>query len=419
MKYIKSSVTFTVMLAAACASNPSPSTGPSSSAAVAPAAVPPPRPLPNPETPAGNPANYIGDPELYTLLAHTPLDIAARAALGEYRYKMGGTFADRLGEVAEDSSASVSARVNALALIGELDSKRQFEPIRTALHAKDPRVRASALNAAEQLRRSNATDALVLIREALNDSAPEIQTKALQFLGDTDISLLRDIVKSPSRSPVVVEVVRNLIEVAEDRGAPLVAADTTTGVLERRTAAGYTVRFTPTSRWTMWSASAGRVTLRTPQGKTAEIPGTFEVVGNVVPLFFSADGKYIVYESDRHVHVRDLASGIDRDLGPGVAPRLRPVTDQFIYVVEDTTARAPMRDRTKVKYQIYSAPFALTGAAPVLLGAAGGFLEQAKYGNYSPVRWMRVEETDGTFFLVADSLEMFALPSPFTGGSGS
>jgi hypothetical protein len=374
--------------------------------------------LPDPEKPAGNPANYVGDPSLYQLLARTPLDAASTAALAEYEFVVGGVYADRLGEVAEDSSASVAARVNALTLIGQLASRRQFEPVRIALHAKDPRVRASALNAAEQMRRGSVTDAMVLIREALDDPAPEIQTKALQFIGDSDIGLLRDIVKSPTRSPVVRSVIKGLIEVAEDRGAPLVPVDSATGVLERTTAAGYIVHYTPSSRWDVWSASAGRVTLRTPQGRTIELPGTLEVVGNVIPLFFSADGKHIVYESDRHIHVRELATGTDRDVGPGIAPRLRPVTDQFIYVVEDTTGRAPMRDRTKVKYQIYSAPF--TGdAPPAVIGAAGGFLEQAKHGNYSPVRWMRVEETDGTFFLVAESLEMFALPSPFTGGSGS
>jgi hypothetical protein len=209
---------------------------------------------------------------------------------------------------------------------------------------------------------------------------------------------------------------RTLIQAAEEWGAPIVMTDSTTGILQRTAPNGYTVRFSPATRWAQWDAAVGTVTLTSPEKKTVELRGNIEVVGNVIPAFFSPDGKYVVYEADRQIHVRDLQSGTDRDVGAGFAPRVRPLTDQFVYMTEDTTGRADLHDRLKVRYNVMSATFA-AGTAPSSIGVAGGFISQEAHGAYSPARWMRVEERDGNFYLASDGLENFQLPLP--GASGS
>ncbi|MEO5509255.1 MAG: hypothetical protein ABIS27_01400 [Longimicrobiales bacterium] len=403
-----------LLVLAACASSSAPA-GPG---------TPPPAPaplqqsLPDPGTPAGNPANYFGDADLYEILAR-PLDLPTRVALDTYEFRVGGIYMDRIGEVAEDSSASVVARVNALTIIGERRTMRQFEPVKTALlYARDPRVRATALNTADQLRLAGSIDAEAIMRAALFDKVPEIQAKAMQFTSDKDIAVLRRIVAAPTTNREVAAVANSVIQAAEERGAPLVA-DSLTGVLTRMSSAGPGVRFVPVSRWPEWQAAAGRVTLRTVNGRTVELPGLIEVVANVVPVFFSPDGRYVVYEADRHIRVRDLTAGTDRDLGPGIAPRVRPVSDEFLFVREDPSARGNMPDRTKLKYDVYTAPFAAAPAGePKLLGSAGSFARPNTHGNYAPVRWMRVEDRGGSFFLTGETLEEFALPNPFANGTG-
>ncbi len=376
--------------------------------------------LADPETPAGNPANYIGDARLYQILARTPLDSSALAALSEYEYQVGTIFMDRVGEVAEDSNASVAARVNALKLIGERMPARQYVAVKAALGARDPRVRASALAAANRMHTAGVKDAAILIRSALYDAAPEIQVKALQFVGVDDIDLLRRVAAVKSTSPEVAGVIREMIQVAEERGSPVQPVDTAKGLIERVSASGNSLRFVPTTQWKQWQAAVGRVTIRTAEGRRVELPGDIEMVRNVVPVFFSADGRYVVYETGRTIRVRDLVTDADRLIGEGVAPRVLPVTGEFIFVREDLKGRAVQRDRTRVRYNVYAMAFnAPADATPKMLGSANGFIQQGIHGNYSPVRWMRIEDRNGLFYLTGDTIEMFALPDAFTSGAGS
>jgi hypothetical protein len=386
-----------------------------------PTATTPARSLGDPTLPAGDPAAYFTDPRLYELLAHTPLDSAALSQLNGYEFEVGSVFIDRIGEVAEDSSASVAARVNALGIIAQRRAIRQLVPVAVALHARDPRVRAAALGTADALRNSGFGDATALIRIALNDSAPEIQLKALQFIGDDDVELLRRMTATPGRSPVVVDVVRNLIRVAEERGAPLEDPDSN-GILERTSTTGHSLRFVPTTRWPQWDAAAGHVTVHTAKGVTVEVPGLIEVVQNVVPVFFSMDGRYMVYEADRHIHVHDFLTGTQHDIGAGIAPRVRPITDEFVFLREDTTGRNVVRNRTSVRYDVFTQSFAAAAGEdppePAKLGVMDARLRFDLHGMYSPVRWMRVHEYGGQFTLAAgDALDSFRLPDPFSSGS--
>jgi hypothetical protein len=40
-------------------------------------------------------------------------------------------------------------------------------------------------------------------------------------------------------------------------------------------------------------------------------------------------------------------------------------------------------------------------------------------GNYSPVRWLRVREADGRFYLVGEDVDVFELPDPFAAAAGA
>ena len=353
-----------------------------------------------------DPSRYSGDPALYELLGRTPRD---SAGLDAYEINAGSIFMDRVGEVAEDSLAPLASRVEALNLIGARKGFMQLPSVRIALHARDPRVRATALNTADALRNAGATGAPALLREALDDPTVEIQVKALQFVGDGDISLLREFVRGP-HSQAAINAATDMLRAAEERGAPLVADSA--GGLGRMNHTGHSVRFTPTTAWPAWNAAAGRATIRTRDGKTIEL-SDIEAVNGVVPIFFSPDGMHMVYESARTIHVRTLATGVDRVVGPGIAPRLRPFSAEFVYMLEDTAGRASLRERMKLRYEVVLAPFVAGASETGAIGALGAFAQQDKFGNYAPVRWMRVEERKGLFFLAADGMEAFQLPSPF------
>jgi hypothetical protein len=378
-----------------------------------------------PEQPAGDPRNYFGDPELYALLNHAPWTPEAAAALAAYEASKGSVFMDLVGDVAEDSSASIASRVNALNLIEQRKAFREFEAVRAALHAYDPRVRAIALQTAWGFWVAELKDGLKLVRDALDDPAPGIQAKILQLLGNEDVDLLRDFAKRPTVAPSVVPLVTGMIRAAEENGAALVPVDSTTGVLQRTSASGLSLTYTPTQKWGASGASIGTVEVRDAKGRIIPMPADIEVVGNVVPVFFSADGKYILYEAGRHIHVKNVSSGVDRDVGEGIAPRVRPFTDQFIFLVEDTTGRTDLRDHMKLRYEVRSLPFSLaaTATTPIpawsTLGALEATLAQDQHGNSSPVRWMRVEEHAGQFYLRGTNVLTFTLPNPFQAGAGS
>ena len=176
------------------------------------------------------------------------------------------------------------------------------------------------------------------------------------------------------------------------------------------------MRFVPARAWDQWGAAVGRVAITTADNRVVPIPADIEVVAGVVPVFFSADGAYVVYEADRRIHVLSLATGATRDVGDGIAPRVRPFTDGFLFLRADPTGPVSERGSTRLSYNVLYAPFA-GGAEAETLGSLAVVMSQAERGNYSPARWMTVAETDGVFFLSLDDDVLFRLPSPF--GSGS
>jgi hypothetical protein len=206
------------------------------------------------------------------------------------------------------------------------------------------------------------------------------------------------------------KIALDLIQVAEDRGAPLVPRDSF-GTLQRATPSGHTLRFRPVTRFPSWKAALGELALAAPGKAGAVVSDSVEVVNNVLPAFVSPDGKYLVYEANRQIRVRDLATATERTVGPGTAPRLLPFTDGFVYL--RTKNVQPTPTGSTITYDVVRIQPADTSA--VVLGQINLQAQHQSFGHYSPARWLRVQEIDGAFFLAgAGALAMpFRLPDPF------
>ena len=388
MKY--SMLLAVTLTAAACAgSTPPPAAGPGASSGA-----------------GASTGDVTSSAELQKLLAE---ETVGDGNINAYEYKVGSRFTDQVGEVVEDRAAPFVARVHALELIAVREMARLYGPVRAALHDPDPRVRATALATAHTLREAGYRSYTALLREALDDAAPEIQAKALQFVGDEDLASLRRIAAS-DRPATVLSVANGILRALEERGAPLLPD--AAGTLSRTTESGHTLRFVPTHSWDQWGAAVGRVTIRTADNRTIELPSDIEVVAGVVPVFFSADGRHVVYEAARRIHVMDLATGTSRDEGAGIAPRIRPFTDGFLFLRADPTGAVSERGTSRLSYNVLYAPFT-AGTQPETIGSVSVTMNQSERGNYSPARWMAVTETDGAFFLSVDDVVLMRLSSPF------
>lgn len=315
-------------------------------------------------------------------------------------------FDARLAAVATDTSAPPLIRSNAILLLSDRRIPK-FEVYLDVLEARDDRVRASALVALQPFLK-RWTSAIGLVRKALNDSSTLVQTKALEILGDGYEEDLRAYVKR-TRDANLRTVALDLIATAEERGAPLVADST--GALQRTSPAGPRLTYKPSKRWESWGVSVGELQVALPGKPAQTISDSVEVVRNVVPAFVSAEGRYLVYEANRKVHVRDLATGTDRVVDSGSAPRLVPFSPSFIYVKQVRAPPDRPQQANTLRYDVWQAPLAEGSGKPI--GQLDAAARQDVNGFASAVRWMRVREVDGKFHLTGDLQQPFVLPDPF------
>ena len=344
-----------------------------------------------------------------------------------------------LARIVEDSTLHPVVRANAVALLGERHATAELGAFWTALEDADPRVRASAARALERIIGLERSGAIRLLRRALRDPEPVVQAEALRALGDEDVDLLRAYLDS-GPPPELARIATDLVRSAEERGAPLRAvasgpvlaaagegdavrpggealvkqrgAGAAEFVLERTAASGARLEFRATRTWAPWDAAVGELVVTPPGGTPVSVSSAVEVVGRVVPAFFSPDGRYLVYEAAREIRVRDLVDGGERVLGRGTAPRVVPFSDSFVFLSE--TPRRPSfgRDAIEIRYTVYHASFA--GGEPMPLGEMPATLRMDRRGMYSPARWMRVRERDGVFVLEGETMGTFVLPDPFS-----
>jgi HEAT repeat protein len=356
-------------------------------------------------------SRWSGDPRLYRMLLPYPITAAERDSLAAYAQEHEAATNYLLAEAAEDEHAPVVVRVNALFALAERGASGHLHVFRNALVAEDVRIRATAAAAMRRFVDSHPREAGRIARAALSDTAAEVQAQALQVLGDVDVDLLRDYLPEAANAELRT-VARGLVQLAEQRGAPLIG-DSATGVLRRVTSDGFSITFQPERHWPKWDAGFGTVRIE-KDGTTLQTIQRVESVGGVIPVFLSPDARHVVFERDRTIVVRTMADGTERVVGPGIAPRPRPFTDEFVFAREQPGSAVQERSETTLGYDILTAPFDPPGEIePTPIGSTTATMSFGDRGGYSPVRWMRVEERAASFYLTAMDMQVVSLPDPF------
>lgn len=370
------------------------------------AVIPPPEPLPDSVV-------WNVDPELAPLLRRSAFGRREIEASERVEAFLGyESFISRLATVAEDTTAPPVVRINALALLANRTAVNELYAFGNALKSPHERVRMAAVTAMREFLPAAPTTAIEILTRALHDPNPRLQAHALEILSDREIDVLRDYMRR-ARNAELRGVAQDLIQTAEQRGATLVASDSA-GTLERTTTSGLVITFRPTTRWPQWDAAVGDLYIRQPKSRQQTLVARgVEVVGNVIPAFPTPDSAALVYEVNREIHVRSLVDGSDRKLSVGIAPRILPFTNDVIFLVAVDDKRQLETPTDKpFRYQVMRST--LSGP-PAVIGEIRTIARNAVHGNYSPVRWMRIREMDGKFYLIGDDIREFALPSPFGG----
>lgn len=354
---------------------------------------------------------WRGDARLYRMLIPYPITDEQQDSVHVYAREHGAATNYLLAEAAEDVNAPVVVRVNALYLLAQRRADTHMTVFRNALVAEDVRIRATAAAAMREFASTHPREAIGIARMALSDTAAEVQAQALQVLGDSDVDLLREYLPRAA-SAELRAIAQDLVQLAEQRGAPLIA-DSATGVLSRETTDGFTITFTPDRWWPRWEAGVGTVRIARDDTVLQTIQGV-EAAGGVIPVFLSPDARHVVFERGRSIVVRTMADGSERVAGPGIAPRPRPFTEDFVFVRERPDAAVQQRSETTLTYDVFSAPFDSPGAIePEQVGSTTARVSFGRRGAYSPVRWMKVEERSGSFYLTSSDMEIVSLPDPF------
>lgn len=305
----------------------------------------------------------------------------------------------QLAAVSDDPSEPALVRARALIALGE-EHPTAVTAFGLALDDTDPTVRAAAAIALKPvlLDRKLESSVVAELRRALRDPSPVVASRALEAIGDRDATALRDFLATRPQ-PALATVAGQLLDLAESRGASLVPRDSS-GLLVRATA-GTTLELAPSRRWPQWDIAVGTLRARRGTGEPVELASGVQVVRNVIPAAISSDGRYVAYETDGHVHVRDLQSGADQDLGPGIAPRAMPMSAGFLFARPGKST--PERDRDALEYALLYRAWA--AGEPVEIGKVVASARQTVNGNASAMRWARIVDGEGSFLLTGDGLD--------------
>lgn len=307
--------------------------------------------------------------------------------------------------LARDREQRTGVRVNALLLLADRQSAAALPVLRSLLLAdRSAAVRAAAVLALQRLD-PRPEEADRLLRIAVGDPARAVRLNALQALDIGDVETLRALLQK-ERDAEIRQVAMQLISVAEARGAPLVP-DRLGALRTLATEVDPQIVFRPVRVDSAAEVALGDLRVELPSGRDVPLAPRAEVVAGVVPAFFSQDRSQVVVEADREIRVMDLASRRVRNLGPGIAPRVLPFTDQILFARE--IAREPAPQGTQLRYQLFRASF--DGGAPEMIGELVAEARPGLHANYSPVRWMTVSETPDGFVLRAEGLTTFPIPT--------
>jgi hypothetical protein len=320
---------------------------------------------------------------------------------------MGPELDPALTELITNPSVKDVVRANAALLLADRRGFNAANLLRGVLltNASDE-VRVAAASGLQRF----ATDSPLVkqaLRAALLDPSGRVRLAALQGMDVEDAAPIRGLLAREENGQVRV-VASQLLTLFEARGAPL--ASDPRGDL--RTWGDDTVPhivFHPATGDEATRQKSGALWVELP-GNRGLVPlaQTVEVVNDVVPAFFDPQRRVVVYESNRQVMVRDLATGTTRTVGPGIAPRPWPFTDAFIFLREVPNSRRARGTATEIEYTVLRAPFAGGDAEPV--GSLRVTARGERFGGASPARTMVVGEAAEGFVLRGEDVEPFVLP---------
>jgi hypothetical protein len=316
-----------------------------------------------------------------------------------------------LVDLARDPEARILARSNALLLLADRNSPAAIPVLRRAILSEpDEEVRATAVLALQRLAR-DSDEAQNLIRAAVSDASRAVRLNALQGLDVRDMATLRALVADePDRE--VRHVAVQLISIFESRGAPL-APDRRGALRTAGDGVDPQIVFRPVRADSISDLAVGDLRIELPNAQDIPLAPLAEVVGGVVPAFFAPDRSRVVFEIDREIRTVNLADRTVISLGAGIAPRVIPFSNDFIFLRPIADAGTEMEEGTELHYSVYRTAFDST--QPVLIGELTATARPDRHANYSPVRWMVVGESPTGFVLRGDGISTFSLSPPTTG----
>ncbi|CAA9369107.1 MAG: hypothetical protein AVDCRST_MAG68-5299 [uncultured Gemmatimonadetes bacterium] len=296
-------------------------------------------------------------------------------------------------------------RANAVTLLADRHAPGALTLLRRVLvTSADDEVRLAAVTGVQRFA-VDSPQARNALRAAVGDPSRLVRLNALQGLDVEDTELLRALL-AREEDPEVRLIARQLVTLFEARGATL--ARNARG--ELRTAAADSA---PQIVFHAEDAAAGApqvgaLWVEMSGRRLVPLAQDVEVVGEVVPAYFNASRTAVVFEAGREVRVRDLFTGQTRVVGPGIAPRVLPFTDRFVFLQEVPSERQDTTGGTSIVYRVVRAPFA--GGPTERLGLLSAVARPDRDRGASPARRMVVGELRQGFVLRAPGMAPFVLP---------
>jgi len=309
-----------------------------------------------------------------------------------------------------DASMKDNVRANAALLLSDRRGFNAANLLRGVLVSSPSDAMRAA--AAQGLQRFATDSPLVKqgLQAALLDPHSRVRLAALQAMDVEDAAFIRALLRREDNEQVRV-VAGQLLTLFEARGAPL-ASDARGDLRTWGDDSVPHIVFHPATADAASGLKTGALWVELPGGRgLVPLAPMVEVVNDVVPAFFDPQRRVVVYEAERQVHVRDIASGATRTVGAGIAPRPGPFTDAFVFLRETPGSRRARGPNTELDYAVLRAPFA--GAdPPVVVGTLHAVVRPERFGGASPVRTMVVGEASNGFVLRGADLSDFVLPGP-------
>jgi hypothetical protein len=312
-----------------------------------------------------------------------------------------------LVEISLDRRTRLNARTEALLLLADRRSLSALPTLRTALQNANERIRSAAVFGLQRLL-PESVPALELIRFAAEDPSRNVRLSAIQSLDIREVETIRMVLERETDNEVR-QVAFQLVALAEARGAALKRDER--GALRTATSPGEPqIVFRPTRTDSAADVSVGDLRIELPAGLDIPITSTATVVRNVVPAFFSPDRSMVVAESDGQIRVFHIASRSVRSVGQGMAPRLIPFSNEFVFLREQSSTNDRVTQVRTITYELHQGSFVDPTVEPI--GPLVAVAQASVNGGASPVTWMVVRDAGEGFVLSGTSFAPFPLPRP-------